>query len=131
MYGQNGARMTVTLSFYSRVMLSQIIGNYPAANLKQASVYIRILDKMRITDPEVAATGMVVKDSRIHWELPTPDYGDKEVSFEIEEAAAIVVALDNSPLPIKIGDAVWMTKLVDDLSPKPVLVGAPELAKAY
>lgn len=110
------AMQTTTLNYYNRIMLSQMIGNYSVPTLREASIYLRILEKIRMSDEEATTSKLTTVGERISWELPSLDYGTKEVSFENEEADALVKALESIATPIKVGDAAWMSKLVDDLT---------------
>lgn len=110
------------LTFYQRISLWNRIGTLPASSLKEAAVYLRIIDQLRPTDTEMKETQLTLQDSNYRWNLPKPNYGDRTFEIEDEEAAAIVTGLENHPQPVIVGDAAWMLMLVADLKGGPSVV---------
>jgi hypothetical protein len=47
---------SLDLLFHQRVLLWDLLGNYHVQTLKEASVFLRILEKLRITDQEQTET---------------------------------------------------------------------------
>lgn len=108
---------SLTLNFYQRVMLWQLVGNHPAPSLKESSVYLRIIEKLRLTDSEMLATQFVQDQGRFSWRLPDTEYGSRKVELENEEAKALVTAME-APMQggIRVTDAEWMLKVVNELN---------------
>lgn len=105
----------LAVNFYQRVMLTQIVGTHPAPTLKESSVYLRLLEKMRLTDTEQLDTKFTSDGPRILWNLPHPEYGNRELELEHEEAKALITAMEASTTPVRVIDAEWMTKIVMEL----------------
>lgn len=104
----------LSLNFYQRIMLWQLVGNHPAPSLKEASVYLRIIEKLRLTDTEMMATQFVQDSGRFSWRLPEQGYGDRTVELENEEAKALAAAME-APAPVRVTDAEWMLRVVGEL----------------
>lgn len=111
---------SIHLNFYQRNSLWNVVGNHNALNLKEAAVFLRIIDKLRPTDKEMLDTGYLAEGPQIMWKLPTREYGNREVELENEEAAALRSAIETvSNFPVK--DAQWMLDLVERLKAPPVV----------
>jgi hypothetical protein len=115
----------LSLNFYQRIMLWQLVGAYPAPSLKEASVYLRIIEKLRLTDSEMMATQFMQDQGRFSWRLPEAGYGDRVVERENEEAKALLTAME-APAPVRVSDADWMLKVVDELKTVPTGVTASD-----
>jgi len=111
----------VFLNFYQRVIVWNMIGAHPAQGLKEASVLLRVIDKVRITDQESIDTEFRAGEAggNVQWLLPEKGYGDKIVELENEEAAALVAVIEGTR-PIRVLDAGWLIKVVDELKLAPV-----------
>lgn len=105
--------LNLKLEFYQRVYLWNTIGNHNAPSLKEASVFLRIIEKVRLSDQEQRDTGFGIVEGRYGWNPPSPDYGLKAVELEDEEAKALATALEASPL--RVNDALWLDPLVKEL----------------
>ena len=105
----------LSLDFYRRVMLWQLVGSHPAPSLKEASVFLRIIEKLRLTDAEMLASQFVQDGGRFSWRLPEPEYGTRTVELENEEAKALVTAMEGQN-PVRVSDAEWMLKVISELS---------------
>jgi hypothetical protein len=111
---------SITLSFSHRIIVWNMVGNYNAPSLKEASIFLRIIEKIRLSDTEQQETEFRTVGGQYLWRLPSPEYGGKTVALEIDETRSLAAALESSP--IRVADAEWLQKLVDDL--KPSLNGA-------
>jgi hypothetical protein len=109
---------SLTLPFYQRVMLWNIIGNHAAPSLKEASVGLRIIEKLRLTDQEQLDTEFTQGGQQFGWRLPTADYGTKEVDLEGEEAKSLAAAIEAAN-PVRVIDAEWLQAVVDKLKLSP------------
>ena len=103
-----------TLSFYQRVVLQNLCGNYQVSNLTEASVYLRLIEKIRLSDEEITKTEFVIENGNVSWSLPRPTYGEKSINLENTEAEALAKAI-NKIENIKVNDAVWLVKIVESL----------------
>ena len=102
---------TTFLSYYQRVMLWSHLGGISVEKLSDASVYLRIIEKLRLSDSEVTETQFVADGPRFSWRLPDPAYGSRTVEFEDAEMAALAGAIGKIQ-GIRVSDAEWMMKLV-------------------
>lgn len=108
---------SLTLPFYQRIMLWNVIGNHAAPNLKEASVGLRVIEKLRLTDEEQIESEFAVNGQQYAWKLPDPDYGTKTVDLETDEAKALAAAVEAAPT--RVIDAAWLQPLVDKLKISP------------
>lgn len=104
---------SLDLKFYQRVYLWSTVGNHSAPNLKEAAVFLRIIEKLRLTDQEQRETEFGTNGDRHVWKNPAPDYGSKTVELEDEEARALAAAIEAAPL--RVNDAVWLDPLVKQM----------------
>jgi hypothetical protein len=105
---------SLSLNYYQRIMLWQLVGAHPVSSLKESSVYLRIIEKLRLTDTEMLATQFMQDAGRFSWRLPEQGYGDKVLELENEEAKALVAAME-APAPVRVSDAEWMVRVVEEL----------------
>jgi hypothetical protein len=105
---------SLSLAYYQRVMLWNMIGNYSAPNLKEASVYLRIIEKIRLSDIEQVETEFTSTGNQYGWKLPAPSYGNCVVDLENEEAKALATAIE-SATPVRVIDAEWLSNMVAEL----------------
>jgi urease accessory protein UreE len=108
---------SLTLPFYQRIMLWNVIGNHAAPNLKEASIGLRVIEKLRLTDEEQTDTEFTTSGQQYGWKLPDPDYGTKTVDLETDEAKALAAAIEAAPT--RVIDAVWLQPIVDKLTASP------------
>src|SRR5262245_16253509 len=106
----------IHLNFYQRVTLWSLIGNYQARNLKETSVFLRVLDKVRPNDEEMREAQFVADGSQFRWRLPDVNYGDRDLDLEKEEAEGLASALE-SQQGVRVADAAWMFAPLDQLKP--------------
>lgn len=111
----------IVLTFYERVSMWNMIGNYQAPRLADVAVLLRVLDKVRPVDFEVQATDLTTSDGQMSWKLPEPDYGTRAVELEAEEAAAVAKVFE-SLQGVRVADGAWICRLMERL--KPVEVAA-------
>jgi len=102
------------LNFYQRVMIWNLIGAHQVPNLKEAATYLRVIEKVRLTDEELTRSEFVNEGGRMSWRLPDRDYGSKTINLEQEEAKAIATALEQAP--VRVSDAEWMLHLTHTLT---------------
>ncbi len=105
----------LTVNFYQRVMLWQMIGGHPTKSIKEASVHLRVIEKIRLTDKEMLTSQFFQENERSTWKLPDINYGVKNLELETDEAKALIETLE-APAPVRVSDAQWMLKLVDELN---------------
>lgn len=104
----------VHLNFYQRITLWNMIGNYQTPKLKEALVFLRILEKIRPGDVEMRETQFISDGAQLRWALPEANYGDRHLDLEDEEAKSLLQALE-SVEGVRVADAAWMFALVDSL----------------
>lgn len=107
------------LTYFQRVMLGSIVGGHQVPNLKMASIYLRIIEKVRLTDEEVTASQFIQDQAKSTWVLPELGYGDMVIEFEGDECKAIVDAIEAAQ-NIRVSDAGWLNKMIDSLKAKKV-----------
>jgi hypothetical protein len=106
---------TVFLTFYQRVILWNSVGNYQAPNLMATEVFLRLINKIRLSDDEARESQFTQAAPGMAWRLPSQNYGDKVVELEDSEAEALVASMKSSPC--RVMDAEWMNKIKDELTP--------------
>lgn len=102
----------IHLTYYQRVMLWSHLGGIQVEKLRDAAVYLRVIEKLRLTDGEVTTTQFVADGPRFSWRLPDPNYGSRTVEFEEEELTALAGAIEKIQ-GIRVSDAEWMLRLVE------------------
>jgi hypothetical protein len=107
------------LNYYQRIILWTILGSHQVTTLKDASVYLRLIEKIRLNDGEMLASQFVQDQGRMSWSLPVAGYGDRTVELETDEAKALVAAMEAPSPGLKVNDAGWMLKMVEDLNAQP------------
>jgi hypothetical protein len=100
------------LTYYQRVILWNHLGSIQVEKLREASIYLRLIEKLRLTDQEITETQFVMEGPRFSWRLPEADYGSRTVEFEDEEMQALAGALEKVQ-GVRVNDAQWMLKLVE------------------
>jgi len=103
---------SLSLTYYQRVMLWNLIGATNAPSLKEASVYLRVMEKIRLTDQEATESQFFSENGTINWKLPKPDYGSGEFRLEEGEAKALMEVIEKAS-PIRVLDAEWLERLVE------------------
>lgn len=106
----------VVLTFYERISLWNMIGNYQAPRLADVAVLLRVLDKVRPADFEMREAEFAVADGQMSWRLPNPDYGQRAVDLEDEEAAALRKVFE-SLQGVRVSDGEWICRLMERLQP--------------
>lgn len=108
---------SIFLTWYQRISLWNRIGTIPVTSLKDASVYLRIIEKVRPTDEEQKETKLTTLEGGYRWTLPEANYGNVTLELEQEEAEALVKGLETHPQPVLVADAAWMLELLAKLTP--------------
>ena len=106
---------SLLVTYYQRVMLWNMVGAFQVSSLSAASVYLRLIEKLRLTDQEVTETQFVMDGPRFSWKLPKDNFGDKTIELENSEGDALIKMLEDGPAPIRISDVSWMKKIVATL----------------
>ena len=106
---------SLTLPYYQRVMLWNMLGNHQAANLKEASVYLRVIEKVRLSDQEQIDSEFTNTGQQYGWKLPHPTYGTCDIDLENEEVKCLSTAIE-SAAPVRVIDAEWLSSLVSQLA---------------
>lgn len=123
----------ISLNWYQRISLWARVGSMQTPTLKEASVCLRILDKIRPKEEEVQATKLTITEANYRWTLPDIDYGSVKLELEDEEANALANGLDNHPQPVMVADAAWMLELLSRLraddKPQQEVIPAPKPKK--
>jgi len=114
---------SIFLNYYQRVLIWNMIGAHPAPGLKEASVLLRVIEKVRLSDRETIDTEFRPDGPNLSWKLPENGYGDKVIELENEEATALAGVIENTR-PIRVADAGWLLKIVAQLSTSPKTVEA-------
>ena len=82
--------------------------------------YLRILDKIRITEEERKSSNMEVADGQLRWQIPSLDFGSNQVMLENQAARRLSDLLVCWP-KVTIRDVAWIERVVSDLkSDRPV-----------
>jgi nucleoid-associated protein YgaU len=115
---------TLELSYYQRIILWTNIGAHQVRELKEAHVFLRLIDKFRLTDEEMLRSQFIQDQGRMTWRLPEQGYGDRCFDLEQDEAKALVNAIEAPSQGLRVTDAEWMVKVVEVLN-----AGQPQMAQ--
>jgi hypothetical protein len=91
-----------------------MLGIHPAPNLKEASVFLRLIEKIRLSDQESLESKFQSMGNQISWNLPSNGYGNKRIEIEDSEANSLTLCIEQAS-PIRVNDATWLQELVDSL----------------
>jgi len=105
---------SLDLKFYQRVYLWSTVGNHSAPSLKEAAVFLRLIEKLRLSDAEQRESEFTAVGDKYLWKPLAPDYGLKTIELEDEEARALVAVIEAAPL--RVNDASWLTPLVTQMT---------------
>ena len=105
---------TTTQNSYEQIVTAEIVGQQEG-RLADISAYLRILDKIRITDEERKSSKMEVADGQLRWQLPSQSFGSSQVMLEDQEARRLSDLLENWP-KVTIRDVAWIERVVSDLT---------------
>jgi hypothetical protein len=100
----------LTLNYYERVQLWNLIGAHKAPRLREAAVLLRCIEKVRPSDEEARETQLTLDRTQMSWRTPAPGYGEREIAFEDEEAAALVGVLDTLE-GVRVADWAWIVPI--------------------
>lgn len=106
----------IKVNFYQRITIWMMLGNHQCRNLKETSTFLRLHDKLRLTDDEMRDTQFVLDGMQYRWRLPSMDYGERTVELADDEATALVQAFD-AVEGVRVTDAFWINALIDPLRP--------------
>lgn len=110
----------VPLTFYERFILWNLCGNHQVANLKEAAVYLRLIERLRPSDEEMRETRFTGDGRNFQWQLPREGYGNLVAALEDEEAKALAAVIEGAQ-PVRVNDAVWMLRLTASMRPEPAM----------
>jgi len=105
---------SLDLKFYQRVYLWSTVGNHSAANLKEAAVFLRLIEKLRLSDAEQRESEFTAVGDKYLWKPISPEYGSRTIELEDEEAKALAAVIEVAPL--RVNDAVWLEPLVKQIT---------------
>jgi hypothetical protein len=94
-----------------------MVGAFPASNIKTAAVYLRLIEKIRLSDEENIESKFKADGNQFSWNLPIMGYGDCEIELENDEATSLVTCIEETS-PVRVSDAAWLLKIVASLKPK-------------
>jgi hypothetical protein len=103
---------SIFLNYYQRVILSNMIGAHSVQTLGESATYLRLLEKLRLSDQEITESEFILVADRSQWRLPSMGYGDRTVSLENTEAEALAKVI-GSAQGVRVADAQWLTKIVE------------------
>jgi hypothetical protein len=112
----------IHLTYQQRIHIALLIGNHQVKRIQEASVLLRLLEKIRLTDEEMRDTQYLANErGQITWTLPLParDYGERDVPLESDEAQALPAILEAAE-NVRVSDAEWMCRLVEELKEEPI-----------
>jgi hypothetical protein len=107
----------IHLNFYQRITLWNMIGNHPCRRLQDTAVFLRLLDRVRPSDEEMRDTQFVQQEQQFMWRTPSPNYGERDIEIESDEAKALVEMFEAQE-GIRVADAAWIFRLIDPLRSK-------------
>jgi hypothetical protein len=111
----------IHLSYYQRVLIAIWIGNHQVQRIQEAAVLLRLLEKIRLTDEELRETQYLQSEpGQVTWKQPSLDYGERDVELESGEAQGLAAILDAAE-NVRVSDAEWMCRLVEELKGEPVM----------
>src|SRR6516162_7418314 len=99
------------VTYYQRVMLWNMIGSHTVPTLDAAATFLRLLEKIRLSDQEVTESQMVMEAGNFTWKQPSQGYGDRLLDLENQEAEALA-ALIREVKGVRIQDALWLSGIV-------------------
>lgn len=105
----------IPLTFYERIILWNLCGAHQVGSLKEASVYLRLIEKLRPTDEESRETGLRMTEQGLQWSMAKENYGNRVISAEDDEARALKAVLEGQR-SVRVSDAQWMLKLTELLA---------------
>jgi hypothetical protein len=108
---------SIPVTFYERVLLWNLTGNHQVQSLRDASVYLRLIEKLRPSDEEMREAQFVQEGQGFRWSVPERGYGDRTVELEDTEAAALRTAIEGAQ-NIRVNDAAWMQRIADQCGVK-------------
>src|SRR5215831_17324639 len=104
------------LNVSQRIILWNLVGNHNVPNLKEAATYLRLIEKLRLTDQETRDLSFQAEGQSMTWRAPSVGYGDKTFALEDGEAKALIDAMQSAPM--RVADAFWMQQIVEHLESK-------------
>jgi len=104
----------IPLTFYQRFSLAGAIGNFPVPKVKDAAMFVRLLEKVRLTEAERRGGKFRQEGQNVSWTLPDAGFGTKSIELEDIEAESLaqaIEALEN----IRVLDVEWLLKISEQL----------------
>lgn len=105
----------LTINFHQRMGLWLRLGSAQVPSLREASVLIRIMERIRPIEPELKEVKYKQEGGQISYLLPEPTYGTMYYDFENDETEQLIECLNNHKQPFRIDEAAWMLALIKDL----------------
>lgn len=105
----------VNINFHQRVALWLRVGSYNVPSLRDAALFIRVIEKIRPREHEIKETKFTQADGRIEYLMPDPGYGTESYVFEDEEIKKVIECLHNHHQPFRIDEAAWILALIEDI----------------
>lgn len=107
--------INLNLNFHQRVGLWLRIGSAQVASLKDASILIRLIEKIRPKEHELKEVGFKQNEGRIEYVLKDLNYGIMTGEIEDDEAQKLIECLNTHSQPFRIDEAAWMLALIEDM----------------
>ena len=101
------------LTFYQRVLLAQNIGAATVNTIREAGVFLRLLEKIRLTDEEVTRSQFLQDGPRVTWQLPQANYGSRDIDLEQDEMQALTRTIEQAQ-GVRVADVEWMLRLIEE-----------------
>jgi hypothetical protein len=107
--------MHIHLTYQQRIHIALLVGGHQVKRIQEASVLLRLLEKLRPSDVEMRDTQYMSNErGQITWTLPARDYGERDIDLESDEAQGLAAILDAAE-NVRVSDAEWMCRLVEEL----------------
>jgi hypothetical protein len=116
---------SIHLTFYQRFVVWNMIGGQQTRNVREALLLYKVLDKIRPNDEEMRDTQYVNENGNVTWQLPSTDYGTRDIELENEGAELLAQYLETWQSGVRVTDGPWLAKLIDDFKPRAAEVPQP------
>ena len=105
------------VNWYERMNLWVRIGAINQPNVLAAHALFKVMDQIKPTEEEVQERNLrVTPDGQYTWDaLPDLEWGSKTLNLENDIAAALAKGIDEHPMGVRVSDAAWMFRVLEDL----------------